>query len=317
MTGKNWTVIVLLAICSALIRTSRRTGTVQAFSPRIPISWVVVRTSRKSRTALPIFYKRRDGELRWKKVPSEFIADVASSQIHIPCSCSLGDGTKTTSELLEIRYIQPKDLDCICDMCYQEYSRGTATLQNFPFQNPGKISDWLDNLTLRPVVDMTMKMKVSSRGTPTDHAILVALIDDTVVGMVEVSQQSIDPERLTSPFPLPKWWKSAEAALKGKDTSLQGWITNLLVAPVFRGRGISKCLVAASENIARKWGLKSMHLHCDAGAQSGKIPQALYFSMGYSRKPKDPTEYAWDRPFIEPSVYLINEVPLLYLQKEL
>ena len=105
--------------------------------------------------------------------------------------------------------------------------------------------------------------------------------NEIIVGLVEVSLQPPIPDRNPPTYPLPKMIKNVYyCQLVGID-KLQGWVTNLLIAPNFRGLGYSKILMAATEGIARSWGCDYMYLHADADVTSGKIPQSLYENLGY------------------------------------
>jgi ribosomal protein S18 acetylase RimI-like enzyme len=135
---------------------------------------------------------------------------------------------------------------------------------------------------------------------------------EAVVGIVEVSQQPPIPERNPPAFPIPLvvkqmycWWWSVLQQQKQQQKRRQsftsksnnkalmtrrmnnmiikpeGWITNVLVAPEFRGQGWAKVLVHACEGVARSWNVPAIHLHCDANSVSGRVAQQLYTSMGY------------------------------------
>jgi len=116
---------------------------------------------------------------------------------------------------------------------------------------------------------------------------------------------------------------------------MQGWITNLLVKPEYRGRGLAKLLLAAAEGVVKSpaWRQEgqapgkneranrlSIHLHCDASSVSGRIPQALYKSVGYEEtfvmRSCTDEEFSWMGPeALSSSVVMIEGVPLLYLRK--
>jgi hypothetical protein len=130
----------------------------------------------------------------------------------------------------------------------------------------------------------------------------------------------------------------------------QGWISNLLVAPSYRQHGCAKLLVCACEGIAvHAWKCSSIHLHCDAHPQRGKAGQALYTeSLNYhtiqqatiactngigvtSRNQFSTRSIAqqstesilgqsvgpatWNS--VSSSIFIVQGVPLLYLQKHL
>jgi len=247
-----------------------------------------------------IFF-RTNPSLQGNRISNEILEEISTID-NFPYYCNVGQAH------ICIRRMQLDDLQRISDLCYEEYSTGDATLTNFPFDKPLEIGDWFDRLLLRPLVDSTMYIKTNDN--PTDHAVLVATMDEVLVGMVEVSQQPVDPTNNPSPVPIPL---AVKQALYG--SQLQGWITNLLVAKEYRGRGLSKALVAAAERQAKLWRRTSIHLHCDASVVSGRIPQKLYESMGYEAISSD--NFSWTQNNIACSVYVIDGIPLLYLRKNL
>jgi len=277
-------------------------------------------TSRSRTASSPrfLFFKATDAPQKPVcKIPDHVFTDFASKNVTLPYQCQIKTAEK--SRRLTIRFMQSQDLQRISDMCYAEYSTGPATLSNFPWRDPTKIEDWMERLLLRPLVDLTMRLKQqndnSTRG-PNDYAVIVACLDDTICGMVEVNRQPILPDRNPPPYPIPLFLKRIYCQITQVDEG--AWIANLLVAPEFRGWGVGKVLVSACESVARSslWKCQSIHLHCDADSVSGHIPQKLYESMGYQRVPDPNPDYAW-MPMMSSSVYVIDGVPLLYLRKKL
>jgi GNAT superfamily N-acetyltransferase len=246
------------------------------------------------------------------------------------------------SKILTIRLIQPNDLDAIVNMCLEEYGSGPAY---FPISNPLLLGQWIDRQYLRWLVEISSRMKFpdpqllraneSSWNVTSDHAILVAALNDdndgdrTLVGMVEISWQPINPLRTPQPFPIPMVVKQAMATMTTGSATLVGWITNLLIPSEYRGQGYSKVLVAACENVAAVWQCTTVHLHCDADPDTGRIPQRLYTSLGY-RPPVPPrtvissssTSFT-DRLSNQSSnkvvsyIVEIEGVPLMYLYKDI
>jgi GNAT superfamily N-acetyltransferase len=97
-------------------------------------------------------------------------------------------------------------------------------------------------------------------------------------------------------------------------------VTNLLVGDSHRGRGYSKVLLKAVEGLARSWNCGAIYLHVDADTVSGRIPQELYRGLGY--KPvidkRAQRQYEWMAPeLMNLGLYVIDEVPLLFLRKDL
>ena len=282
---------------------------------------------------------------------------------NLPWSIDLkGDGTETmergttqpsssssTPNQLSIRLMEYNDIESIVTMNVQEYGAGPAY---FPWSNPSLIEAWIDRQYIRWLVDISCRIKLfnylmeddssftSSKPTATDHAILVGILkengDDaaaavdgknTLVGMIEVSLQPLNPQVTPSPIPVPIDMKRAVAVMTTRTSRLVGWITNLLIAPQHRGCGYSKYLIAASEQLAKSnWNCTSIHLHCDADPISGMVPQKLYKRLGYG-PPSLPPDYipsvltrTTGRPVdtdTVPYIVEIEGVPLLYLRKDI
>jgi ribosomal protein S18 acetylase RimI-like enzyme len=243
--------------------------------------------------------------------------------------------TCDTREKVIIRPIEWDDVRAVTDMCVDEFGDKPDITNVFSLEF---WTDWSDYFALRPLVDLSMRLKVigsSSRNRiPEDHIVLIACLSSdkargpssrkqsNVIGMIELSRQPLQPERNPPPVPVPLVVKKL---LFGEN--LQGWITNLLVVPGYRGRGIAKALLAACEGIARRWTCRSISLHCDADLSAGRIPQQLYAKSGYLPLQQDAlmsTEFSWiaqvsetgrSASSLRTSVFVIDDVPLLYLQK--
>jgi hypothetical protein len=201
-------------------------------------------------------------------------------------------------------------------MCSEEYGSGSVY---FPISNQLLLGQWIDRQYLRWLVEISSRMKFpdpqllqandSSWNVTSDHAILVAALNDdndddrTLVGMVEISWQPINSLRTPQPFPIPMVVKQAVATM-------------------------TTVLVATCENVAAVWQCTTIHLHCDADPDTGRIPQMLYTILGY-RPPVPPrtvissssTSFS-DRPSNQSSImavpYIveIEGVPLMYLYKD-
>lgn len=249
----------------------------------------------------------------WKVPRSINLSDLASNDLpwRLELEQNAGNKASGAAPTLTIRTLQMADVETISEMCVQEYSTGRAT---FPLDNILLIGDWIDRHGLRILVDVTSRIKVDV--SPKDHAILVACINETIVGMVEVSRQPVIPDRNPEPFPMPLVVKRAYAAAV-TGSALQGWITNLLIVPEHRGGGYSKVMVAACERVASSWECTSMHLHCDADENDGRISQALYRGLGYQTLRETADAFSWMNGALPASVFAVQGVPLLYLRKDL
>jgi ribosomal protein S18 acetylase RimI-like enzyme len=243
------------------------------------------------------------------KVPRNKFNELSSLNLSLPWRVELeksNGSTKGATPILSVRTIRSQDIQTIVEMCVQEYGSGPAS---FPLDSPLLLGDWIDREGLRLLVDWTTRLKVAH--PPNDHAIIVSSINDQIIGMVEVSLQPVIPERNPPPYPIPLYLKRAFARVT--NNSLQGWITNLLIVPEYRGQGHSKILVAACEGVAASWRCTSIHLHCDADQTAGQIAQKLYTGMGYQTLRNE--KFSWMDA--TSSVFSVQGVPLLYLRKDL
>lgn len=328
-------IIVRICLCSILQRSHAFQNTLGPTSPLIGqdasfsngCSYAKAHLSRRNSCLLWVFRSSNVEEplVSWK-VPKNAAKNLLESSTALPWqleleSSHLNSRLENAGPVLTVRTLQDLDIKAIVEMCLREYGSTPApgALSSL-FQNPRLLVDWCDREWLRLLVDVTSRLKVQPV-LPKDHAILVSSLDDKIIGMIEVSQQPVLRDRNPPPFPIPLWLKLVYSFVTR--SRLQGWITNLLIVPEYRGRGCSKVLVAACEAIAfSSWQCSSIHLHCDADPESGRISQALYLGMDYEALPSDPI-YSWMMEGSSPtaaatnSVFMVQGVPLLYLQKTL
>ncbi|GKY92643.1 hypothetical protein MPSEU_000234400 [Mayamaea pseudoterrestris] len=257
------------------------------------------------------------------KIPQSAYDKVKQPDFHLPLTIPLpfayqAEGSEQPQQHLVLRLLQASDIQSVVELCSNEYGRRRempcASQLSLPV-----VLDYLDDLTLRPLVEASLFVKVQhdqSKKIPNDHVVLVlecssytepALRESQrakmseIIGMIEVSRQPVIPNRNPPAFPRPLWLKrligsyhsvtsptfnsqqTVSNHLKSEQKMLQGWITNLLVSPHYRSRGCAKLLVTVCETIAKQhWTCSSMHLHCDAHPQRGQSSQALYVkSLNY------------------------------------
>lgn len=217
--------------------------------------------------------------------------------------------------VLTVRLLEERDIEQVVSICVNEYSTGQNV---FPWEDPSKVSRWVDYVFLRALVEVSMKLKVvkSPWQLPADHAVLLLELDDDIAGMIEVSRQPVLPERNPPAIPFPLVLKRTLCRFSG--IALEGWIANLLIVRRYRGQGLSKILVAATEGVATRWGCRSMHLHCDANSDRGRIPQRLYERLGYrSVLQTDETKMDRAEGMLFSNVVFIEGMALLYLRKDI
>lgn len=231
------------------------------------------------------------------------------------------DDDKNNDEQLILRLMVPDDLRSVVPLCVNEFGTGpTMGLNQIPWRDLTKIPAWWDRFYFERMVSWALRAKMVANqdifsGTTKikeiveDPAMLVLCrrirrqikydqggghalnnaqkqqqqsldFEDRVVGMVELSLQPPEFDKNPPAFPIPRWIKEGYSNAKNLGP-LQGWVTNLLIAPTCRGIGYSKILMKATEGIARAWGCKYIYLHADADIRSGRVPQKLYESLGY------------------------------------
>ena len=253
-----------------------------------------------------------------------------------------------TQPLITIRLLTSTDLDTVVSLCVAEFGGGATSIEtlmaDFPWRKkPNEMKqylvDWLENFALPAVIYWTFRLKIVPKD-PQDHALLVATqqytskqqsskcntytinskinhdVDNRIVGLVEISKQPPDGKRNPPAYPLPLWYKQWYC-LQNQLPSLNGWVTNLLVSPEFRGQGYSKLLMAAAEGVARRWGCTMIHLHCDADTVSGRVPQTLYKNLGYEAVEDENSPFGWMGTELRNKIFMVEGVPLLYFRKTL
>jgi len=299
----------------------------------------------RERTSRHLFFRRTESStsvppLRRRKVKQETLERMQSSKISLPLRVDFeeedtDEGSTNGEERLSIRPMKIEDIQKVMPLCIEEFGQGsTMTLFDFPFGDLRKISDWWDRVYFEPSVYLSLRLKMNANlNNPSpqvrDPAVLVLCrtcegetIPEQIVGMVEISLQAPQPDKNPPPIPIPTWFKAFYCRLVGYQ--LQGWVTNLLIDPRYRGLGYSKILMAATEGIAKSWNCRSIYLHADADYRSGKTAQSLYKGIGYEIVVDDDqnAEYAWmtkgsttSNPFS--SIRIIEGVPLLCFNKRL
>lgn len=214
---------------------------------------------RTKSTWLCLFFKGpNDGR---SNVIAPLFPDTGALQLPLQIeSATTGSAGTLVLEEASTRHVQ-----AIVDINLREYGSGPAI---FPLDNPRLWLSFYERRVLAFLIDFSTRTKLLYRGR--DHLTLVITDSSRVVGMVELSRQPPIKNRNPPPFPLP--WKTV---IYG---NTQGWITNLLVVPEYRGRGLGKVLVKAVECIAlNNWRCQSIHLHCDAN----DFVRLFYEKIGY------------------------------------
>lgn len=291
---------------------------------------------RQSATGLNLFYLPPPASVSATTrffVPETVERDWSNGVVDFPYTFLVNAGKKPTftstrpapNATLTIRLMQWKDLEAITEMCVREYSTYSSLEPSSTISFWVAFSNWVDQASLGPYVSLSMVLKLildySPPKLPADHAVLVASLvepgkreKERLVGMIEVSRQPPIPDRNPPALPVPLLLKEVYSRIV-RNQPTQGWITNLLIVPEYRGRGWAKALVMAGEGVARCWCTSAINLHCDA---SYNVPQKLYRSLGYRPKSSS-SDYSWmsNIDFCQSSVYVIQGVPLLYMCKNI
>ncbi len=283
-----------------------------------------------SRTSCHLFFRKTQtsSSQRRRNFDPDVFRDLQSAELSLPYDIVFdADTNDFCQDTLSIRFMTPKDIQHIMPICIEEFGTGTRmNFFDFPFSNLSRVSDWWDRVVFEPSVTLSLLSKMIAnlerQATFQDPAILVlcraSVEKEEVVGMVEISLQTPDANRNPPPFPVPLWIKVLYCRLTSN--RLQGWVTNLLIDPRYRGLGYAKILMAATEGVAKSWRCNSIYLHADADYRSGKVAQALYKGLGYEVVTDEITEYNWmsggsPNPFS--SIRMIEGVPLLCFRKRL
>ena len=312
----------------------------------------IERTKRKKRSIIPFHYTNnvKNGEpsvcnlffrsttdsenpnqRRQQSFDSNILTELGLSSLLLPyeTKISTGDNPNETITLI-IRHMESDDLNQVTDLCIAEFGSGpTTNLLDFPWNKPEQILEWWDRLWFEPSVRFALQAKMNANNNNNnnlnhnDPSILVLCRrgkerDNTeeVIGLVEVSLQPPEANRNPPTYPVPRRIKELYCRAKGIE-KLEGWITNLLISPKYRGMGYSKMLMAATEGIARSWGCQYMYLHADADFRSGKVPQSLYENLGYAVITDEDQSYDWMPKSTFSSIRMVQGVALLWFGKQL
>jgi len=280
-----------------------------------------------------LFFKAREESKRkpaqrQPRIPDYVFLELSQGNVELPFQFRLSEQGDEDSVVI-VRELKEHDLTTIVPMCVDEFGEQVTIsdlLKNFPWQEPLKatthVQDWWGNFILPYFIFLTFFLKTNVLRDTQDHALLVATLHkdfDTspnTIGMVELSKQPADPQRNPSAYPMPLWYKEWYCRLK-KLPPPNGWVTNLLIAPAFRGQRYSKLLMMAAEGRARRWGCTAIHLHCDADTVGGKVPQNLYKGLGYEMVENENSPYSWMGSEFANNIYWIQGLALLYFRKVL
>jgi len=322
--------VLLFAACQSLHMC-------QAFvSPSPPLlSKQRTATSRPPVECNLFFRSKRPTTRGSWKIPDAALDELSEATVTFPYHLSLEsrDGEQESKEVI-IRTLELYDLPDVIPMCVKEFGSGPAitSIDQIPWddlmKDPSSRNDITDRILFAPLVETTLQMKIkrqqagddpSRPNVQPDDTILCVETDGKVVGIVDLSRQPPDPERNPPPVPLPMFIKNLLSTLRGLP-SPDGWVSNLLVDESYRGQGYSKLLMKAVEGLARSWQCEAIYLHVDADSGSGRVPQELYRGLGYEPviDKRSQRKYDWMGPeLMNLGLYVIDEVPLLFLKKNL
>ena len=269
--------------------------------------------------------EKKEDSIMHRSLPKEVLQDLQSPSLDLPYTFR---NSNDDNDEVTVRFLERRDLSTVVPMCVEEF--GTTPAGGFPWKNINQrsILAWFDSIIFGPLVDLSLEMKILRRelgyndaipDAAPDYNVLCLETRGTVLAIVELSVQPLDPQRNPPPVPLPLVFKEAYSESKGVPPP-NGWVSNLLVDESCRGKGYSKLLMTAAEGMAKQWGCTSISLHVDADSVSGKIPQRLYERLGYEPVVMDSVlnKFDWMGPdILKSGLYMVDGVPLLFLRKEL
>lgn len=279
--------------------------------------------------------KRPRTQSSWR-IPDAALEELSEASVSFPHSVWLESRNEEQKprEII-IRTLEKTDLDDIVPICVKEFGPSDppiTKIDQIPWNEIMKDSSILNDVTERiifgPMVRMSLEMKINRQqvgedpGRPyvqPDDTVLCVESDGNVVAIVDLSRQPPDPERIPPPVPLPISIKKLLSTARGLPPP-DAWVTNLLVDDSCRGQGYGKLLMKAAEGLARSWQCKSIYLHVDADSLTGKVPQELYRGLGYEPVVDEQSQrkYEWMGPeLVNRGLYVIDNVPLLFLRKDL
>jgi GNAT superfamily N-acetyltransferase len=226
-----------------------------------------------------------------------------------------------------LRHLAEEDVPPAVKMIVQEYGSHSRHHHD---SNP--VFDYLENWSLGFIVSVGLHQRIQRRkqgqGVDTknqDHNVLCLFEyhSSSMIGMVEVSLQPLDPHKTAPAYVLPTEVKTLLSQIT--KTPHVPYVSNLLIEPTHRGKGYSKILMAACENLVLSWGYSGIYLHVDADT-SGWKAQALYQGLGY-QPVVDTTElvsssnnqFSWmGSDMIQTQgLYFVDGLPLIFLHKDL
>ena len=353
-------------------------------TPSLPsLHYSSSRSHTTSRTCLNLFDLRQRGAADSKSYrstsglrvayPKLELAKLGSGRCPFPHAMDLQlaeTGMPYPSRRLVIRYLEEDDLDQVVRACVKEFgsqapSPESGSLPGQLIQSPrspidelkDRFEDWTLSWTVQIGLTQRIKRRRDASAAEPDHHVICLVEEgrdgdtsngrkgETVVGIVELSQQIPDPEQTAPPFivsyPLKKALGSMgaenRAAVSMLGTDPLPYISNVLVRPESRGKGYSRILMAAAEGLARDWIRERRRdggdtdnrppivcLHVDADSRSGRAAQGLYKALGYVGVPDDRIgrrggKFAWMQgaDMLSTGLYMVQDIPLLYMTKEL
>ena len=293
---------------------------------------------KEESTRRHLFFRRTETTFaaRRRPVNNETLERLQSRELVLPFFIEFEEDANgdffPADDRIYVRCMKIEDIQKVMPMCIEEFGQGPSmSLLDFPLNDLRKVSNWWDRVYFEPSVYLSLRSKINanlpSGSAAKDPSVMVLCrqsetsnTGEDIIGMVEVSLQAPEADKNPPPFPFPLWYKEFYCRLTG--SRLQGWVTNLLIDPRYRGNGYSKILMSATEGIAKSWGCHYIYLHADADYRSGKTAQALYKRLGYEVVTDRGPEYAWmmgdvtdSNPFS--SIRIIEGVPLLCFYKRL
>jgi ribosomal protein S18 acetylase RimI-like enzyme len=188
-----------------------------------------------------------------------------------------------------LRLLRKSDIPDVMRIAFEEYSPAPEDVDGSSF------FEWFD----RGVSAICIKLGFEMRIAAEDHSVMCITQNGEFVGVAEVSMQPCDGR--TSPvFPPPKLAKK----LLGMIHPCQPYVSNVLVDPAYRRRGIGGALMAGCEAQVRAWGYSQVYLHVDIECEDAL---SLYRRRGYTAV----------RDVVHHTPWSGDQVYLKYMRKDL
>ena len=322
------------------------------YCDRCLLSWSDSSTHVSSLSNSKYYDDTDDSVSKWNQIQS----GLAEGSLRIPLIINM------THSIYELRHLQEEDILSATQMIAREYgttypiSQSSNTHDSFAIsihfliESLVSVKIYMENWIFCFIVSVGLlqriqRRKVGQETSQHDHNVLCLFECRnknnnntwTLVGMTELSIQPLNPYHVSSPYIIPSYIKRLSSQIT--QTPQIAYVSNVLVQPTYRGRGYSKLLMMACENLAYyTWKYTDIYLHVDADVKNGLIAQSLYLKLGYKpvsqqQQQQQDGDTTWSQRYLANNnsfswmgtetiqtdgLYFIDDdIPLLYMRKNL